>query len=136
MVVDDRFRPSSRHFSRMSYTLKQCSRSDFWPYRMSATIVRGGRILVNGINKMVPGVSKDIRYDKDRGIHAELDAVLQAARLGIATEGASIYIAGVSKGNNLIMSAPCELCQQVIREAGIKDIFYWLKTGAIVRVRV
>ena len=47
-------------------------------------------------------------------IHAELNAILFAARKGISTEGATMYIT----------CAPCENCVPMIKSAGITKVIY------------
>lgn len=47
-------------------------------------------------------------------IHAEMNAILFAARNGIKTEGASIYIT----------CSPCKNCAKAIIQAGIKQVYF------------
>ncbi|MEN9216935.1 MAG: dCMP deaminase family protein [Gloeomargarita sp. HHBFW_bins_162] len=49
-----------------------------------------------------------------RAIHAEANAIAQAARYGIATEGATIYVT----------LAPCLSCLKLIISAGIREVVY------------
>lgn len=49
-----------------------------------------------------------------RAIHAEANAIAQAARHGIATNGASIYVT----------CEPCISCLKLIISAGIAEVFY------------
>ncbi|MEN9215402.1 MAG: dCMP deaminase family protein [Gloeomargarita sp. DG02_4_bins_56] len=49
-----------------------------------------------------------------RAIHAEANAIAQAARHGIATEGATIYVT----------LAPCLSCLKLIISAGIREVVY------------
>jgi dCMP deaminase len=56
---------------------------------------------------------------KDRACvssHAEANAIAQAARLGIATEGAVLYCT----------TRPCAPCAKLLIQAGIVDVFYEL----------
>lgn len=57
--------------------------------------------------KIPPGT----RYELCRSIHAEANAIVQAAYLGVATKGAVIYIS---------TSYPCIMCARMIVNAGIK----------------
>jgi len=47
-------------------------------------------------------------------IHAEANAVLQAARNGVRIEGAEVYIT----------ASPCWQCFKMLANAGVKKIFY------------
>lgn len=49
-----------------------------------------------------------------RAVHAEANAIAQAAKHGISTEGASIYVT----------LEPCLSCLKLIISAGIKEVFY------------
>jgi deoxycytidylate deaminase len=49
-----------------------------------------------------------------RTVHAEVNAVTQAARLGIPTEGATLYC----------NTRPCRTCFKVLISAGITEIVY------------
>jgi dCMP deaminase len=49
-----------------------------------------------------------------RAVHAEANAIAQAAKYGISTEGASIYVT----------LEPCLSCLKLIISAGIKEVFY------------
>jgi dCMP deaminase len=49
-----------------------------------------------------------------RAVHAEANAIAQAAKHGIATDGASIYVT----------LEPCLYCLKLIISAGIRTVFY------------
>ncbi|MBW4665216.1 MAG: dCMP deaminase family protein [Chroococcus sp. CMT-3BRIN-NPC107] len=49
-----------------------------------------------------------------RAVHAEANAIAQAAKHGIATNGASIYVT----------LEPCLSCLKLIISAGIKEVYY------------
>jgi dCMP deaminase len=62
-----------------------------------------------------------------RSVHAEANAIAQAARHGIPTNGGSIYVT----------LEPCLTCLKLVISAGIKEVFYETKfnTGDNVKVR-
>jgi dCMP deaminase len=105
--------------------------SCFQPNRqMGAVIVRNKRILTTGYN----GAPSGIPSCKEKGeclrrklnipsgqqgqlcyaIHAEQNALIQAARMGIAIEGATLYCT----------HQPCSICARLIINAGIARIVY------------
>lgn len=63
---------------------------------------------------------KEMGYESGEGLHlcqaahAEMNAIVQAARLGIMTKGATIYIT----------LNPCKNCMVLIINAGIKRLIY------------
>jgi dCMP deaminase len=54
------------------------------------------------------------RHELCRGIHAEQNAIIQAARHGVPIRGGTLYCTNL----------PCSICAKMIINAGIKGIFY------------
>ncbi|MBU1102085.1 dUTP diphosphatase [Patescibacteria group bacterium] len=95
--------------------------------KFGSLIVKDDTIIAQGFNDYRPGsprceetgclrdelnIPSGTRLEKCRAIHAEEWAVTNAARLGHATKGATLY-------NN---AEPCELCATLITNAGIETI--------------
>lgn len=96
--------------------------------RAAAIIVRGRQILTTGYVGSAKGaphcdeVGHDMRKVIDdagnisehcvRTVHAEQNAICQAAKYGIPIEGATIYI----------RMEPCATCAKMIVNAGIKEV--------------
>lgn len=98
--------------------------------QVGAIIVKNKRILTTGYN----GAPQGVESCKDRGeclreklgiesgtrhelcyaVHAEQNAIIQAARLGIVLEGATLYCT----------HQPCVICAKMIINAGITRIVY------------
>ena len=88
---------------------------------VGAVIVRDKTILSTGYNGSVRGMAHcdDVGHLMENGhcvatVHAEANAILQAAKHGIAIDGADIYVT----------ASPCWNCFQLIANCGIKRIFY------------
>ena len=96
---------------------------------VGAIIVKEKRILATGYNGVPSGlrlcsvtgclreklgVPSGQRHEICRGLHAEQNALLQAARYGIDIEGSSIYIT----------TQPCVVCAKMLINAGISEIIY------------
>jgi dCMP deaminase len=95
-----------------------------------AVIVKNKRIVATGYNGSIPGVAhcsdegkcfrrslgvKDSeKTDFCRAVHAEANALIQAAKLGISVQGATIYQT----------MAPCYTCLKLLASAGIKKVFF------------
>lgn len=97
---------------------------------IGAVIVKDKRILTTGYN----GAPAGIVSCKDRGVclrrelnvpsgtrqelcyavHAEQNAICQAAKLGISVEGATLYCT----------HQPCVICARIIINSGIKKVVY------------
>ena len=98
---------------------------------MACVITKGGNVISIGINKISPGVLKDKRY-KNKGIHAELDAILSCDKDDL--KNATVYIVGYTKGNGYLLTKPCELCYNVLTEVGIKHIYYHDKENEVYKL--
>lgn len=88
---------------------------------VGAVIVRDNRILSTGYNGSIPGAPHcdDVGHMMEDGhcvrtVHAEANAINQAARYGVAVDGATIYTT----------ASPCWPCFQKIVSAGLKKIVF------------
>jgi dCMP deaminase len=84
-------------------------------------LVRDKRIIATGYNGAISAHDHCdevghlmIEGHCKRTIHAEVNAVLQCAKYGIATEGATAYITHY----------PCQDCMKLLNQAGIKRVVY------------
>ena len=89
---------------------------------VGAVVVMEKRILSTGYN----GAPSGLEHCTDNGclmvdghcvrtLHAEQNALLQAAQFGVSTRGAEIYTT----------SSPCLNCAKMIINAGIIRVWYW-----------
>ncbi len=88
---------------------------------VGAVIVRDRSILSTGYNGSISGMPhcSDAGHMMVDGhcvatIHAEMNAIIQAARNGVRIEGASVYIT----------ASPCWNCFKALANAGIRRICY------------
>ncbi|CAF2460413.1 unnamed protein product [Rotaria sp. Silwood2] len=86
--------------------------------KIGAVLVRDRRDLISGYNGIPEGV-QDLRSRFERPTkymffeHAERNAIFTAARHGIRTEGATLYV----------QALPCVDCARAIIQSGIKKIY-------------
>lgn len=97
------------------------------PSRHGAVIARRGVLLSWGWNKNKTHPAATVYYSKC--IHAELAAIIGINKVDLS--GADIYVARKmrSKGEPLGMSRPCKPCMKMIREAGIRRVYYTDRDG-------
>lgn len=96
---------------------------------VGAVVVKGKRILSTGYNGAPTGlphcsevdclrerlgIPSGERVEICRGLHAEQNSLLQAARYGISLEGSTIYCT----------LEPCVMCAKMLINAGIERIVY------------
>ncbi len=60
------------------------------------------------------GVKRGERHELCRGVHAEQNAIIQAAIFGVAIKDASIYVTDF----------PCSVCAKMLVNAEIKELIY------------
>lgn len=94
--------------------------------QVGAVIVKDGRILSTGYNGTPAGYTncsehwhgkysaEHHEWSKTYEIHAEMNAIIWAARKGISIEGATIYVT----------LEPCSECSKNLIASGIKRIIY------------
>jgi dCMP deaminase len=88
---------------------------------VGAVIVRDKNILATGYNGSIAGMPhcNEVGHMMDNGhcvatIHAEANAIIQAAKNGVMISGGDIYVT----------ASPCWNCFKMLANAGIKRIFY------------
>lgn len=97
--------------------------------RVGAVIVLDRRVLATGYNgapaglphceevgclRETLGVPSGQRHEMCRGVHAEQNAIVQAARHGVSIRGATVYTTAF----------PCSLCAKMLINAGVVRVVY------------
>jgi len=115
---------SDKNFLRIAEEIASASKCV--SKQVGAVIVKDGRILSTGYNGTPAGYTNcsghwDGKYtaehhewSKTYEIHAEMNAIIWAARKGISIEGATIYVT----------LEPCSECSKNVIASGIKRIVY------------
>lgn len=95
--------------------------------QVGALIVKNRRILTTGYNGTPTGIThcevtgclrekfkvpSGERHELCRGLHAEQNAIIQAALYGVNIEGGTLYCT----------NQPCSICAKMLINAGIKEI--------------
>lgn len=93
-------------------------------FKHGAIIVKNGNPLGVGINHTIndPYFLTDEVAAKHAAVHAEVAALTACKKSNV--EGATIYVARVLKNGEPRMSKPCVACQNALKAAGIKKVFY------------
>ena len=110
--------------------------SDHKHYKIGAVVVMNHCIISSASNsnsKTHPLQKKYNKYrftdDGDHKQHAELAALVPLIRDGVDLSNATIYVYRVHKNGTLAMRRTCPSCMQLIKDVGIKRVFYTTENG-------
>lgn len=113
----------------MDMTKLAATRSSCLRRHVGAVLVKNTRVIATGYNGAPAGVThcevtgclrqklnvpSGERHELCRGLHAEQNAIIQAALYGVSTEGATLYCT----------TKPCSICTKMIINAKITKIVY------------
>ncbi|HSA32531.1 MAG TPA: cytidine/deoxycytidylate deaminase family protein [bacterium] len=111
-------------FARLAARRSSCLRRS-----VGAVLVRDKRVLATGYNGVPTGIThcsetgclreklkvpSGERHELCRGLHAEQNAIIQAAHHGISIEGSTLYCT----------THPCIICTKMLINAGIVGVVY------------
>jgi len=136
-------KPTPKRDSKDDYYLgiagEVARRSTCWRRSIGALIVRDDQIISTGYVG-APRKTKDShehgfclrdqleiphgqRYELCRSVHAEQNAIINAARAGVSLLGGDMYIYGTVYGTHKKINAfPCFICKKMILNAGLDRI--------------
>ena len=113
----------------MSMAELVATRSTCLRRKVGAVIVKEKRVLTTGYNgapkgirhcaevgcvRLEQNIESGTRHELCRGVHAEQNAVIQAAYFGVSIKDAAVYTTNF----------PCVLCAKILLNAGITEIIY------------
>ncbi len=114
----------------MSIAKVVAKRSTCLRRNVGAVITKDNKLLTTGYNgapvglahctdelsciRMEMAVPSGQRHEVCRAVHAEANAVIQAALHGVTTQGATIYVT----------DSPCSICARMIINAGIQRVVF------------
>jgi len=114
----------NEYFSSLATTV--ATRSTCFRRNVGAVVVKDKQILTTGYNGTPTGephcqvcererlnIPSGERYELCNSVHAESNAIIQAAKHGVSIDGADIYVT----------DEPCFMCRRMIVNAGIKNVY-------------
>jgi dCMP deaminase len=113
---------------------------------IGAVIIRNDQVVSTGYNGAPRGTKSSLeheyclrrklgipsghRYEICRSVHAEQNAIINAARAGVSLLDGDIYLYGKRHGSDVLLDAfPCYICKKMIINAGLKRVISSLKEG-------
>ena len=115
------------YFMSMAYLA--ATRSTCLRRQVGAVLVKNKHVLATGYNgppkgmkhceetgclREELGIPPGERHEICRGLHAEQNAIIQAAVFGISIDGSIIYVT----------NTPCVVCAKMLINSGVKEIIY------------
>ena len=100
------------NIAKETSTLSHCVRS-----KVGAVLVKDGNIISFGYNGTPSGMDNCCERDDvtlPHVIHAEVNAILKAAKTGNSVDGSTLYLT----------LSPCLDCSKLILQSGIKKVVY------------
>ena len=136
--MDEKFDKWDKRFIDMAQLVSTWSSCFQTNRQVGAVIVKNKRVMTTGYNGAASGIKsckergsclrrelnipsgtrheipRGQRYELCRSVHAEQNAIIQAAKLGVCIDGATLYCT----------HQPCVICAKMIINSGIKRIVY------------
>ncbi len=127
MTSDNKRPTADEYFMEMAHLASK--RSTCLRRKVGAVIVKDKRVLTTGYNGAPKGlehcektgcvrqkmnVPSGERHELCRGVHAEQNAIIQAAVFGVSIKDSTIYITNY----------PCSVCAKLMLNAGIHEVVY------------
>lgn len=94
-------------------------KSDHPQHHIGGVLVKKSKVISVGFNKCKSHPKSNAPY---RHIHCELDCILGVDKEDL--EGAHIYLYRQTKAGEIALSRPCKWCHELLKQAGIKTVYY------------
>ena len=112
--------------------------SDHPKYKVGCVVVIGHRIMSSGRNSNIRCHAVQAKLDKEMfgcecpgKVHSEVDALLPLIKSRVDLSKAYIYVYREHKNNTLACARPCSRCMKLIKQCGVKRIYYTSDDGYI-----
>ena len=124
---------SERAFFRIAKVMSELSDHR---HKIGAAVVCKHRIISTGVNSNTKCNALQAKLDTDMfcglhfgKVHAELDALLPLIKNNIDLKDATLFVYRQRKTQLPGMARPCPRCMSLIKECGIKTIYYTTDDG-------
>lgn len=110
------------YFLQMALTTARMSKDP--STKVGAVLVRNRTVLSTGFNGFPRDIADDSRLTRREEkleivVHAEMNAVLAAARMGTSIDGSTIYVAATDGTQEIWGGPPCVRCTVECMQAGV-----------------
>ncbi|MFA6064843.1 MAG: dCMP deaminase family protein [archaeon] len=148
------YRPSKEEYY-WNIAKEVAQRSNCISTKVGAVIVKGDQIISTGYNgaprgtkdcferggclRRELGIPSGQRYEICRSVHAEQNALINAARAGTSVVGATMYqflAKRAPEGDKFVKAGPCYICKKQLINAGIERFVGNDETGKLISFNV
>ena len=106
--------------------------------KIGCVVVNKHRVISSGFNSHIRCHKVQAMLDKESfgcdcpgKVHAETSALLPLIRDGVDLSRASIYVHREHKNGDLACARPCARCERLIKQCGIKKIYFTVDNGFV-----
>lgn len=116
---------------KLAHALCPANRANGLPTTHVAFLVHRNKIIKIGWNKnrTHPEIKNHPYHAGKVGIHAELDCLLKSGREDLSDH--NLVVLRIDKNSKLANSKPCSGCKSLIKQFGVKNVFYSNSSGNI-----
>lgn len=146
--LEDEERPSKDEYY-LGIAKAVCQRSPCIRRQFGAIVIKNDAVVSTGYNGPARGVINCLEagclkeeldipsyegYDYCNGVHAEENAVINAARHGVSVLGGTLYLYGQKyETGETFEGKPCDRCKRTLINAGIEEVITKNKKGTIIK---
>lgn len=114
--------------SRFRAALAAAMQSEDYQYKLGAAIFAKKRLISVGANNAKTHPLSRF-YGRPVTVHAEMQAIIRAKNVVESLEGMVLIVARIKRNGEIGMARPCSGCQAIIRQNGIKEVWYTTENG-------
>ncbi len=103
---------------------KLSKKSNHHQHKLGCVIVKRNRIMGLGFNQIKTHTKSNNEF---KMLHAEISALLGISYEDL--EGCDAYVYREHRNGKKAMAKPCAACEQALRMAGIKRVFFTIEDG-------
>jgi deoxycytidylate deaminase len=104
---------------------RRLSKKSAYHHKIGAVVVKRRRAIGFGFNK--PRKTHPKSTNPFKTVHAELDAIIGLTREEL--NGAEIYVVRERASGSYGSAKPCQYCEALLKEVGIKVVYYTTDEG-------
>lgn len=93
---------------------------------LGAVITNGNRIIAAKPNSYKTH-TKLLKYSEFPFLHAEASTILHAGISNLS--GNDLFVLRIKRDNSIAMAKPCEMCQELIKQARLRRVYFTNENG-------